>query len=113
MMRWRFIGRRSASAEATRGSKADGADPKVQALARGDYRWFCPMTTRWSDNDIYGHVNNVVYYSYFDSVANRYLIEEGGAGYSQRDRTWAWWSTQLQLPRAARLPAVSGRRPAC
>jgi len=30
------------------------------------------------DNDIYGHVNNVVYYSYFDSVANKYLIEEGG-----------------------------------
>jgi len=36
-----------------------------------------PLTTRWSDNDIYGHVNNVVYYSYFDTVANRYLIEEG------------------------------------
>tara|TARA_B110000114_G_scaffold176973_1_gene208235 strand:+ start:253 stop:630 length:378 start_codon:yes stop_codon:yes gene_type:complete len=30
------------------------------------------------DNDIYGHVNNVVYYSYFDSVANKYLIEKGG-----------------------------------
>jgi len=39
---------------------------------------YYPLTTRWSDNDIYGHVNNVVYYSYFDSVANRYLIEEGG-----------------------------------
>jgi acyl-CoA thioester hydrolase len=36
------------------------------------------MITRWSDNDIYGHVNNVVYYSWFDSVVNRYLIEEGG-----------------------------------
>lgn len=45
---------------------------------RADYRWFCPITTRWSDNDIYGHVNNVVYYSYFDSIANRYLIEAGG-----------------------------------
>ncbi|TXS96502.1 acyl-CoA thioesterase [Parahaliea maris] len=45
---------------------------------RDDYRYFCPITTRWSDNDLYGHVNNVVYYSYFDSAANRYLIEEGG-----------------------------------
>ncbi len=45
---------------------------------RGDYKVFYPLTTRWSDNDIYGHVNNVVYYSYFDTVANRYLIEEGG-----------------------------------
>jgi acyl-CoA thioester hydrolase len=46
--------------------------------SRGDYKVFYPITTRWSDNDIYGHVNNVIYYSYFDSVANRYLIDEGG-----------------------------------
>jgi acyl-CoA thioester hydrolase len=45
---------------------------------RADYKVFYPMTTRWSDNDIYGHVNNVVYYSYFDTAANRYLIEAGG-----------------------------------
>lgn len=37
-----------------------------------------PVQTRWEDNDIYGHVNNVTYYSYFDSVANEYLIEDGG-----------------------------------
>jgi acyl-CoA thioester hydrolase len=51
---------------------------KAAAPGRSDYRWFTPITTRWSDNDIYGHVNNVIYYSYFDSVANRYLIEVGG-----------------------------------
>lgn len=45
---------------------------------REDYRAFYPLTTRWADNDIYGHVNNVTYYAYFDSAANRYLIEEGG-----------------------------------
>ena len=45
---------------------------------RASYRYFTDITTRWMDNDIYGHVNNVVYYSYFDSVANKYLIEEGG-----------------------------------
>ncbi|MDG1944995.1 MAG: thioesterase family protein [Halioglobus sp.] len=46
--------------------------------SRSDYKIFYPITTRWSDNDIYGHVNNVMYYSYFDTAANRYLIEEGG-----------------------------------
>jgi acyl-CoA thioester hydrolase len=45
---------------------------------RSDYKVFYPISTRWSDNDTYGHINNVIYYSYFDSVANRYLIEEGG-----------------------------------
>ena len=45
---------------------------------RAHYRVFYPITTRWHDNDIYGHVNNVTYYSYFDSAVNRYLIEEGG-----------------------------------
>jgi acyl-CoA thioester hydrolase len=43
-----------------------------------DYKWFCDITTRWMDNDVYGHVNNVVFYSYFDSAANLYLIREGG-----------------------------------
>ena len=45
---------------------------------RSDYPWFCDMPTRWMDNDVYGHVNNVTYYSYFDTAANRYLIEVGG-----------------------------------
>ncbi len=47
-------------------------------LVRQNYRWFLPITTRWMDNDIYGHVNNVHYYSYFDSVANTFLIQECG-----------------------------------
>ena len=38
---------------------------------------FSRIDTRWSDNDVYGHVNNVVYYSYFDTVVNRWLIEAG------------------------------------
>lgn len=45
---------------------------------RADYRHFQPITTRWHDNDIYGHVNNVTYYSFFDSAVNGYLIERGG-----------------------------------
>jgi len=45
---------------------------------RADYVWYTDITTRWADNDIYGHVNNVMYYSYFDTIVNRYLIEIGG-----------------------------------
>jgi acyl-CoA thioester hydrolase len=45
---------------------------------RGSYPFLSTLTTRWKDNDVYGHVNNVEYYSYFDSVINRYLIREGG-----------------------------------
>lgn len=44
---------------------------------RSHYLQFFPMVTRWNDNDIYGHINNVVYYSYFDSAVNRFLIEQG------------------------------------
>lgn len=51
--------------------------PQPQHL-RADYRHFQPVTTRWHDNDLYGHVNNVVYYSYFDSAVNSFLIERGG-----------------------------------
>lgn len=43
-----------------------------------DYAWSQTIQTRWRDNDIYGHVNNVVFYSWFDTAINRYLIEEGG-----------------------------------
>ena len=45
---------------------------------RDDYRHFQPITTRWHDNDAYGHVNNVTYYSFFDTAVNIYLIEQGG-----------------------------------
>ncbi|NRF68967.1 acyl-CoA thioesterase [Aquincola sp. S2] len=44
---------------------------------REAFRHHARITTRWMDNDLYGHVNNVQYYSYFDSVVNRYLIEAG------------------------------------
>lgn len=44
---------------------------------RADYAHFLPIPTRWMDNDVYGHVNNVQYYSYFDTVVNQWLIEQG------------------------------------
>ncbi|WP_323154291.1 acyl-CoA thioesterase [Pseudomonas alvandae] len=45
---------------------------------RTEYLHFQPITTRWHDNDVYGHVNNVTYYSFFDTAVNTYLIETGG-----------------------------------
>ncbi len=45
---------------------------------RATYPHVSRITTRWKDNDLYGHVNNVEYYSYFDTVINRYLIQVGG-----------------------------------
>jgi acyl-CoA thioester hydrolase len=44
---------------------------------RAAYRHFLAIPTRWMDNDIYGHVNNVAYYSYFDTAVNEHLIREG------------------------------------
>ncbi len=44
---------------------------------RSDYRQFSSIETRWHDNDAYGHVNNVVYYAYFDTAVNRHLIDRG------------------------------------
>lgn len=44
---------------------------------RSAYPCFVPVPTRWMDNDLYGHLNNVVYYSLFDTAVNRYLIDQG------------------------------------
>jgi acyl-CoA thioester hydrolase len=51
---------------------------ELETRTRDYYPHFLAIPTRWMDNDIYGHVNNVVYYSYFDTVVNDYLIREGG-----------------------------------
>ena len=47
-------------------------------LTRADLPHFLSIPTRWMDNDVYGHVNNVVYYSYFDTVVNEHLVRVGG-----------------------------------
>ena len=50
---------------------------RARPETRDAYRHFTTLTTRWMDNDVYGHVNNVVYYSLFDTAVNGYLIEAG------------------------------------
>jgi acyl-CoA thioester hydrolase len=56
---------------------AASPDARPTAWPRAAYRRFVPLTTRWMDNDAYGHLNNVVYYSLFDSAVNGVLIEAG------------------------------------
>jgi acyl-CoA thioester hydrolase len=54
------------------------AETETAAEKRSAYPHFLRIPTRWLDNDVYGHVNNVQYYAFFDTVINRWLIEEGG-----------------------------------
>jgi len=55
------------------------------ACTRDDYPHFSTIATRWMDNDVYGHVNNVLYYSFFDTVIAEYLIREGGFEFATAD----------------------------
>jgi acyl-CoA thioester hydrolase len=58
-------------------SSSSDSSSRPRAEPRSAFRLFRPITTRWMDNDAYGHVNNVVYYSFFDTAVNAYLIEAG------------------------------------
>lgn len=51
--------------------------PETIPETRDRYPYFIPITTRWMDNDLYNHVNNVVYYSFFDTAVNEYMIRQG------------------------------------
>ena len=51
--------------------------PPPPVPTRAAFRWFHRIGTRWMDNDVYGHVNNVVYYSWIDTAVNRFLIDHG------------------------------------
>jgi acyl-CoA thioester hydrolase len=50
---------------------------RARRRSRESYRLYRPIATRWMDNDVYGHVNNVHYYSYFDTAVNGWLIDQG------------------------------------
>ncbi len=57
---------------------SDESKPQRPArTTRADYRVFRAMPTRWADNDVYGHVNNVIYYGWFDTAVNAWLMENG------------------------------------
>lgn len=56
---------------------SDASPDRAQPRPRSAYRAFRSISTRWADNDAYGHVNNVVYHAWFDTVVNAHLIESG------------------------------------
>ena len=72
--------------------------------SRSDYTHVMPIPTRWMDNDIYGHVNNVVYYSYFDTVINHYLIERGGLDPQRGDIVGMAVETSCRFHRSLAFP---------
>jgi len=53
------------------------SDPRPPRGRRADYRALVPITSRWSDNDMYGHLNNAVYYSYMDTAVTTWLVDQG------------------------------------
>jgi len=66
-----------AQAKASTLAKYTAMSTRAQPESRTAYKAFAPITTRWSDNDVYGHVNNVVYYGWFDTAINAWLIAQG------------------------------------
>ena len=72
---------------------------------RAAYNHWLVIPTRWMDNDIYGHVNNATYYSFFDTVINRYLIDAGGLDIAAGPIIGLAVETHCQFHRALAFPA--------
>lgn len=77
-------------------------DPK----GRGYYPHFRAIPTRWMDNDVYGHVNNVVYYSYFDTAVNGHLMEHGVLDYAAGEIFGIVVETKCQFLKELAFPEV-------
>jgi acyl-CoA thioester hydrolase len=73
---------------------------------RANYKHFLEIPTRWMDNDVYQHVNNVNYYSYFDTVVNEYLLREGVLDYESGDVIGFVVETSCQYHRPLQFPDV-------
>lgn len=80
--------------------------PKPQPEPRSAYRTFRSISTRWMDNDAYGHVNNVVYYSWFDTVVNAHLIEQGALDIHRGETIGLVVETQCNYFSAIEFPQV-------
>ena len=74
------------------------------ALLRTDFPTLRTITTRWEDEDVYGHVNNVVYYSFFDTAVNGFLIEATGTDIRKLDAVGLVAETQCEFKRELGFP---------
>lgn len=79
-------------------------NPKEQR--REHYPHFLTIPTRWRDIDMYQHVNNVVFYAYFDTVIGEYLIRQGGLDYEQGETIGFAVETHCQFLQQVRFPDV-------
>ena len=73
---------------------------------RASYRRFLAIPTRWMDNDCYGHVNNVAYYSYFDTAVNEHLIRDGGLSIADGGAVGLVVETFCRFHKPLSFPAV-------
>lgn len=73
---------------------------------RSNYRHFLEIPTRWMDNDVYQHVNNVNYYSYFDTVVNEYLLRQGVLDYEKGDVVGLVVETCCQYHQSLQFPDI-------
>lgn len=73
---------------------------------RQSYKHFLPIQTRWRDNDPYQHVNNAVYYEYFDTVINEYLIRAGGLDYTNGEIVGLAIETHCEFHKPIKFPQV-------
>ena len=76
------------------------------AKTRDDYLWYTTITTRWMDNDVYGHVNNVIYYSFFDTVIAEFLRGEGGFDFETSEVIGLAVDSSCRYRRAIAFPQV-------
>jgi acyl-CoA thioester hydrolase len=75
-------------------------------IRRDEYVHFSEVPTRWMDNDIYGHVNNALYYGFFDTAINQYLIAEGGLDITAGKVIAMAAESQCQYLKALAFPEV-------
>jgi acyl-CoA thioester hydrolase len=100
---------------ATDSNPAAGESARAAPMPRSRYRRFVPLTTRWSDNDAYGHLNNVVYLSLFDSAVNAELVGAGildvahGAVIGLVVETGCHFFSSLAFPQAVEAGLVVAR----
>lgn len=87
-------------------SKTDPAPRPIEAETRERFAHLLALPTRWMDNDTYGHINNVVYYALFDTIINRYLIEEGGLDIAAGPVIGLVVETKCQFKRPVGFPDV-------
>jgi acyl-CoA thioester hydrolase len=82
------------------------SDNKPRPEGRDRYKAFRTITTRWMDNDAYGHVNNVVYYSWFDTVVNAHLVEQGALDIQHGDTIGLVIETQCNYFAPVAFPQI-------